>query len=776
MTTRAAEQPTSTIADSGDGVRRSRRRTRSTREQRVGLSIEIAAAAAVVVLLTDSAPTGHWIIDALYRAGFAAATVLAGARARRWNLLIAAALVAVGSDGWMLVPACAALAMGFGLAWTGRRHRLVGGAAGALIAWAALDLAWPASPTGATAALASLAVVPLWVSGYRNARRPTQRYLRYGLGGALLLAVASAAVAITFALTQRATLVDAADATVEAASSITSNSTSAGSTFTENQTEFAGVASAARSWWMLPTRAVPVVSQHVRAIQVAAESGADLNAFADELSGTVDYDRLQTSDGGVDLDLLRQFAGPVQRADTTLARVSADLADVQTPWLFPLLTDQIQEFRAQVDDAHRATAVADSAITHLPGIMGAGGPRRYLLLLGNPAEARDLGGHLGNWAELVVDDGKIDVVRVGVPYELFAPWTEPAPQLPEDLTLPVSLEEMQPTRFPQNWSASPDLATVNRVASALYPQAAGGAPIDGVIYADPVAFAALLGLTGPVEAGGVQLSADNAVQYLTRDQFLGDDPQSAPVSDLIRVALDRLTDNQLPGTEAVADAFSQVVAQGHLQFVSSTESENQLMELVGLDQPVPTVDGGDVVAVLSRNANPSKIDAYLHRSIDYDVDWEPSTGTVRSRVIVTLRNDAPAEGLPSLVIGAAVPLPPGTNRTQLSVLSPFDAVGMMLDGERIGYSTRDDLAGLHRFSVLVDLPPGAERTVVLDLGGRVERGPTYRLRWFNQPLLNPDDAQLVITPVGATFPDNRRAGRVQIDDRRVTDLTVSVER
>ena len=311
---------------------------------------------------------------------------------------------------------------------------------------------------------------------------------------------------------------------------------------------------------------------------------------------------------------------------------------------------------------------------------GRRGPRRYLLLLGNPAEARDVGGHLGNWAELVVQDGRIDVVRVGVPYELFAPWTDPTPVLGEDLDLPASLIEMQPERFPQNWGATADLGTVAQLAADLYPQAAGGAPIDGVLYADPVAFAALLELTGPVEAGGVRLDAGNAVQYLTRDQFLADDPQAAPVSDLIRVALDRLTDNQLPSVGAVTEAFSEVVDAGHLQFVSLTNQENELMSLVGLDQPVPTPAGGDVVAVLSRNANPSKIDAFLQRDIDYDVTWDPANGAVRSRVVITLRNGAPAEGLPPLVNGAAVPLPPGTNRTQLAVLSPFDAVGMMVDG------------------------------------------------------------------------------------------------
>lgn len=776
MTTSAAQQPTTTTTQQGDDVRRARRRTRSTRAERVGLAVEVAATAALVILFTDAAPTGTWIIDALYRAGFAAATVLASTRARRWNLLIAAALVALGSDGLMLLPAAAALVIGFGLAWTDRRDRLVSGAAGGLVAWAALALSWPASPAGSTALLAALAVVPLWISGFRNARTTTRRVLLRAAGAAAVISLVAAGLAGVFVVTQRATLINAADATVDAASSITSSADNVDTVFADNRDEFRSVADGAGAWWMAPTRVVPVIAQHVRALRVAAESGAELNDFADELAGTVDYDRLQRPDGSVDVALLAQFAGPVQQADDALTRVSGALADVESPWLVAPLGDRIEEFRAQVDTTRRSTEVADAAVEHLPAILGADGPRRYLLLLGNPAEARDMGGHLGNWAELLVDAGKIEVARVGVPNELYTPFTDPTPQLSDELDVPPSLAEMQPERFPQNWGATPDLGVVAELAAELYPQAAGGAPIDGVLYADPVAFAALLRLTGPVQAGGVQLDADGAVQYLTRDQFLGADPQSAPVSELIRVALDRLTDNELPSVEAVTDAFSEVVAAGHLQFVSLTSSENDLMSLVGLDQPLPAPDGGDVVAVISRNANPSKIDTDLHRRIDYEVNWDPGTGAVRSRLVVTLRNDAPAQGLPPLVTGASVPLPPGTNRTQLAVLSPFDAIGMMIDGETTSYSTREDLVGLNRYSVLVDLPPGGERTIVLDLEGDVEPGISYPLSWFNQPLLNPDRSQLEIQPDGFTLAGGGARGRTDIGSRRLTELLIQTER
>lgn len=771
---RAWERRPTASTGEGEETRGPRRRTRASRAEGIGLGAIIAVAALLVIFAADAAPTGHDIIDATYRVLVVAATVLAAARARRWNLLVAAALVSVGSDGWMLVPAAAALALGFVMAWRNRRERLLGGVAGALVAWAALRLSWPASPTGATALLAAAALVPLWVSGYRNARRPTRRALAAVGAIALAIAVIGTGLAAAFALTQRSTLVTAADSTVDAASSITSSDGSASrATFKENEEAFRTVADRAGAWWMFPSRVVPVVAQHVTAVEVAARSGADLTSFAGELAGSVDYDRLQRPDGSIDLALLSQFSEPVQRADRTVRTVADELRNSDSPWLIPPLADQLDEFSAQVDEAGTATVVADAAVRHLPALLGGDAPRRYLLLLGNPSEARDLGGHLGNWADLVVTDGKIDVGRVGTPYELFGPTTEPEPTLTAP-GLPPSLVEMQPTRFPQNWGATHDLATVASVATELYPQAAGGAPIDGVIYADPIAFAALLRLTGPVEAGGVRLDAENAVTYLTRDQFLAPDPQAAPVSDLIRAALDRLTDNQLPSTESLTEAFSTPVRRGHLQFRSNVTDENELMDLVGLDQELPEPDGDDVVAVVTRNANPSKIDSYLRRTVDYRVDWDPATGEVRARVVATLSNEAPATGLPPLIGGGELPLPLGTNRTQLSVLSPFDVVGAMVDGRTVGTSSRSDLPGMRRHTVALELPPSTERTVVVDLIGTVDPGRTYHLTWLRQPLLTPDRAQLVIEADGARFVGGAAEGRVELDDGRVTDLRVRV--
>ncbi len=749
---------------------RRRRRSTSTRSQRIALAVVIALSICTAVLFCETAPTGNGIIDALYRSALITLTVLAGARARRRVLLISAALVSVGTDGWTVVPALIALALSFALAWIDRRERVAGGLAGALIGYCAMNLAWPASPDGATVLLAGAALLPLWVSGYRVARRQTRRLVRMVAAAAVVIMLVGTLSGVVLAATQRSTLESAAESTESAAAVVASGSTSGSSADLRASAEkFAEVADAAGSWWATPASLVPVVAQNTRAIRAAASTGADLSGVAADLASGVDYDALARPDGSLDVQTLASYEPLANETHATVTQARSDLEAVASPWLVAPVAQRLDEYLAHLDRAESATAIAATATAELPAMLGMDGPKRYLLLLGSPAEARDLGGHIGNWAELTAVDGRLDVIEVGQPYELFGPMSDNRPSVSEGLDLPASLLEVDPTRFPQNWGSSPDLSTVARLAADLFPQARGGAPIDGVIYADPTAFAALLSVTGPVTVGDTTLSADNAVKFLTRDQYAAEVPDHV-VNDLVRAGLDRLASEQLPGPTSIARAFGPSVRAGHLQFVLTEPADSELLRQVGLDRPLTAPRGTDLVAVVNRNANPSKIDAFLERTIDYRIRWDPETGEATTRVVVTMRNGAPGGGLPVEFIGGRVGNDPGTNRTELSVLSRFDAIGAMLDGEQLALGRREDINGLQRYTVAVDIPPGGSRTVVLDLEGAVDPGPEYRLTWFSQPLPNADRARVIVEPVGTTLVGGQSSAAHPLDDSRVQVL------
>lgn len=706
----------------------------------------IAAIGALAAAVgSDAAPTGGEVTDILLRSGVVVATVLAATRARRRTLAAAATLVAIGSGGWNVALGALALLVVFVLAVRDVRSRAAGAVVGGLIGWCALQLVWPTT-TGASALLAALALAPMWWSGYRVARSRTRRHIRRGAVALAVLTLLGLVGAAAVVVTQEGRIRSAADDTARAARQVGSGQSEDGADrFRAGAEEFNSVASLIDSPLMLLSRNVPVVGQNVRALGLTAEAGAGLSTTASMLASEVDLEEIQLPDGSIDLALLEGFREPLAGAAEAVSDAAEVLSGLDSPWLVGPLASELDRLRADVIEADTATRLAERAAEELPLMLGRDGPRRYLLLLGNPAEARDIGGHLGNWAELVAHNGKLDTVEVGEAYDMFSPASQIRPVLGID-DIPPALNEMSPTRFPQNWGASPDLATVARLAADLYPQVRPGSPIDGVLYADPSAFAALLSFTGPVSHRGISIDSDNAVDYLTRGQFEGDE---VPLRDMVREALDKFTDSRLPTPTSIADAFHSAVAEGRLQFVALDGGEHapsDVLTLTGLDVPFPSDgdDTADLLAIVNRNANPSKIDAHLRRSIDYVVSRDRD-GNLTARVVVTIHNDAPSTGAPDVVIGCGrrCPRPPGTNRTELSVLTPHDLVELTVDEQSRPARTRSEGQRLRRHTVMLEVPPGGQRTAVFGLRGSMPGSSEYRLDWFRQPLVGEDIVRLV---------------------------------
>jgi hypothetical protein len=287
----------------------------------------------------------------------------------------------------------------------------------------------------------------------------------------------------------------------------------------------------------------------------------------------------------------------------------------------------------------------------------------------------------------------------------------------------------------------------------LYPQS-GGRPVDGVIAVDPTALAALLQFTGPVTVPGVPepFTADNAAEFLLLDQYveLPDTGERIDVlEDLARATFDRLTSGDLPSPRTVADVLGPSVRDGHIQLYSADRAEQDLFTEIDADGALPPVDG-DFLAVVNSNATGNKIDRFLSRDIDYRATWNPDSGEVSATLAVTLVNTAPSSGLPDYVLGNALAedegdLPPGTNRTHLSVYSPFALEGADLDGQPVDLPAEVE-RDRYAYSLFLDLPPeGGTRVLTLNLKGYVPvDGHGYRLDVAGQPLVLPDQLSVTV--------------------------------
>jgi hypothetical protein len=335
----------------------------------------------------------------------------------------------------------------------------------------------------------------------------------------------------------------------------------------------------------------------------------------------------------------------------------------------------------------------------------------------------------------------------------------------------------------RNITMSPDFPSIGQVIAELYPQSSGQ-PVDGVIAVDPEGLAALLRLTGPITVPDVPtpLTADNAARFLLRDQYLTIPERADRIDTLESLAeatFDRLTTGDLPGPRTVGDALSPAVGGGHLHAWAVDPEQQQLFEDLGVDGALPEIGGGDYIGVVTNNAVGNKIDLFLSRKLTYDVDWTPDTGRVDATATVVLTNAAPAEGLPDIVIGNAIEgdddPPPGTNRTYLSVYSPWEVEAARLDGRPVAVEGEGE-GDRGAYSLFLDLPPrGGTRTLELDLQGQLATTDEYELTVGTQPLVTPDEFTLTVDsgdtdlatasrrPVADTA--SAEASRVRIDGR-----------
>lgn len=740
--------PSTTVSDE----RRRRVWRAATREQKIAL-VAVAVVVCVVVSTGGARPTGVFAVDLAYRYLAGMGMVLAGSRARRWSLVTGSAIVTGAALGAYLVIGALALALAVTTIVRNRRDRVWGGAIGGVALIVANHLEVDAF-LGASTLVAAVGCGVIVVSGYRNTRTVARRRVVRAvivLAGVWILGIVVAGIVAALAYTPLRSAVASAD---DAVGAFQGGEGRAGAgELRDAAASFADGHRAATAVWSWPSRLVPVVAQHVTALAELSGAGQELSMSATRVGERVDYDELRRPDGGIDLDRLASFAEPIVDADRAVAAARQTVEDVSSPWLLTPVGDEIRRFDDRLERAGEDLSLASAAVRGVPSLMGGTEVRRYVVLLGNPAESRDLGGHIGNWAELTVDAGGLDLVRVGLPLEL-SQFDVPESEL-VDMGIPESLRSLQPARYPQNWGGHLDFPTDGRLAARLFEEATGRS-VDGVLYADPSVVKAMLEVTGPVTVpvSGRKVTASNVVQFLTRDQFteLSGSEGDAAVTELVRRVFDTFTHARLPAPERIASLFGPAVREGRLRFMSIHVEDGELLQRLGLDYGLPRADDSAAfLGVVHSNANPSKIDAFLHRSVTVRSTWDPSTGDLTHHVTVELRNDAPASGLPTVVIGNQNGLPDGTNTLMLALLSNSkDLDSVTVDGRAAPVLPLDDGAGF-RHQVRVDVAPGSTAKVEFVLRDQVDAGASLQLFVAGQPTLNPDPMVIEVTSTESTM-------------------------
>jgi hypothetical protein len=728
----------------------------------------LMAASAVGAALSGASPTGWAPLDVLLLAGMGSLAVAVGLASATRLALFAAIVGAIAGLESVALPLALAASGILVASLLVDSDSLLDGAATALVTQAALRLTSPGG-RGATALVAVFMLVPLVVDALLNAPPEVRRTVRRAALAALGLAVLGAGVGALAAFTALDPLRRGVAAVGNLAGPGVGTEVDGTNTrLAEAGKDFADARRTLDAWWARPAAVVPIVSQHWRVLRDAAVAGDDLAAAGRQALDAPALADIRVVNGQVPLDQLAAVAGPVEKLADHVTSARRRLAVDRSPWLVPPLADKLDTQLVRVTGIERTTRSVSRTMPLLPGLLGGDGPRRYFLAVLSPVELRAGGGFLGNFGEIVADNGRLTLTRFGRPQELDdAGGTQRRLLASEEFITRYS--RFSPELEWANVNPSPDFPSDAVAIEGLYPQS-GGEPIDGVISVDPTALAALLRVVGAVTVPSwpSPITADNALQILLFDQYR-EYENRARIDFLGEVAQEswrRLTTGELPAAPQVLAALGPSVRTKHMLFWSNHPEEQRLFEELGAAGNMPAVNG-DFAGLVTQNASGNKIDYFLRRALDYKVRVDTESGRLDATATITLRNEAPASGLPPTIIGNEVipPLPDGSSLLYVSFYTPWQLVGARLDGAPVIFEDQTEL-GRKVYSAGVLVPPKGQVVVELRLTGRLPDAGGYRLDVFRQPTVVPDELTTTLAV------DGRRP--VTADRQLDADVTIEV--
>ena len=716
--------------------------------------VVISVISAILAAFSDASPTGTTLPDIILVGALAGFVTWLGASAPWWALMTGAGIALVGSLPGPFVWIVLATAAFTGSAWIGwdRANKpIVRASIAAVVVQVALRLEWNEFFLF-SAILAAAAMGTIGISGYVRRRKYVRKRVMWGaIGVGAVAAVAVAGMGVA-AVQARSTARDGYLGLLDGLEFLQSGKvTEAGEALTQASEDLADAESTLNSPLTQMARFVPGIAQNrnvgvdvLADAAVAAESAATTLQF-------VNLDQLTVSNGVIDIDALASLEAPLTDLEETVGELSDTLVAAESDWLVDPIQSRLDTGVRRADQAaHQAEATAAAARLG-PAILGADEPRTYLLAFVNNAEARGTSGLMGNWNEITVDDGRLEVTASGRTADLQVPALR-------TLELDASDEYFQryipygakvrnsdggvgvAQKYWANATIPADMPSVGAPMAQMY-EAATGREIDGVFVIDPAGIAGLMEITGAVDLPdiGQRIDSGNAQEFLTLGQYeFAENEREDLLTEVTDATIDNVLGSTLPPPQQMAPALAPAVLNGHISGWVTSPAEQELLDLVGMDGALPDFrnNGRDAIAVVNINRNANKIDSFLERTIEYRPVVNERAGKATATLTISMTNTAPTTGYDDYVIGNRVGLPTGTNRTVLDVYTRLGVDAAQLDGVDVAPYTNSEF-GYNVHTTVVEIPPGETAVMELELSGDLGRA-AYELIYRPQPLPNPD--------------------------------------
>ncbi|PVU83416.1 hypothetical protein DDP54_10870 [Cellulomonas sp. WB94] len=464
---------------------------------------------------------------------------------------------------------------------------------------------------------------------------------------------------------------------------------------------------------------LPLVGDDLAAVRTVAAAVDDVARDAlpaiSQLGTVLGAQEVRGTDGRIDLQPLVDAAPTLALADSTTVRARDAVDAIDTSSLMGRIAGPVVKVQKGLGKAAAALDAASKVATLLPSMLGADGPRTYLLLSLNSAELRSAGGIVGAVAVLHAENGSIDLVEQRT--TLAFPPTEESvlPLTPDELL--VHTDRLG--RWIQDTVFTPDFPRTAQLVSAIWERSTGQT-VDGVVATDPVAAKYLLSATGTIAApDGVKLRASNLLSVLLHDSYLS--MQDPAVADEfytgVAATIFRAVGSGQGDSRDVVEQLAKAGEERRVRIWSAHPDEQGLLAPTSLSGGFLSGSDDAAAGVFLNDGTAGKLDYYLTtaysvESMTCGKDGFPGAAVVR----LDLAYDPPADvaTYPMYVTGYhGDRIATGSVQTNVTVYSP---VGGSISEQALGDELVGGLAATESGRVVSVL------TSRLDPGGRA----TYR--------------------------------------------------
>jgi hypothetical protein len=421
---------------------------------------------------------------------------------------------------------------------------------------------------------------------------------------------------------------------------------------------------------------LPFVGDDLAAVHTVAAAVDDVARDAlpaiSQLGTVLSAQEVRGTDGRIDLKPLVDAAPTLALADATTLRARDAVDAIDTSRLMDRLAGPVVKVQDGLDKASAALDAASQVATLLPPMLGADGPRTYLLVSLNSAELRSAGGIVGAVAVLHAENGSLDLVEQRTTLAFPATDQSVLPLTPDELR--VHTDRLG--RWIQDTVFTPDFPRTAQLVSAIW-QRSTGETVDGVVATDPVAVKYLLSATGAIAApGGVELRADNFLSVLLHDSYLS--MQDPVVADEFYTGVAATVFRAVGGgqgdSRGVVEQLAKAGEERRLRIWSAHPDEQALLAPTSLSAGFLSGTDDAAAGVFLNDGTAGKLDYFLTttysvESMTCGKDGAPGSAVVR----LDLAYDPPANiaDYPMYVTGYnSGAIPTGWVQTNVTVYSP----------------------------------------------------------------------------------------------------------